>query len=172
MRGTDRATESGGAPSSSELARGDARRPWAFAFALAALLAIASSGCTFIGLGIGSTVPHVRDVAPNEWGSLQPGTDVTADYSDQGHPREHVEGIYRGVREGQLQLDVSTMSRGFPPVRLPPHRQTIPLPNIERVAEDHGTYWWQGGLIGLGVDALVVALLVGASAAVSGIHPR
>jgi len=121
---------------------------------LALLLLVCSSfgctGCSLIGLGIGSAIPKWEDdVAPKslEWNGKgeKPVVEVRAD--DEG-------------REGPPGLVVTTAGG----------ERRIPLPDVQRVDVHTGSYWAEGLGVGAAID-LTVAILLGVVGASMLNHP-
>ena len=115
------------------------------------------ASCTFVGAGIGHTIPRHGDTEiPTDVRAVPRGTDVTILYRGStaetpGQPLSTVEGVYRGTDEDRAIIESGHQS------------YSIPLSRIEqtRARPTSGSYSLEGGLIGLGLDLAAFALLLG-----------
>jgi hypothetical protein len=121
---------------------------------LAYLLLSASTGCTLIGLGAGAATSKTHRYGDDDTGMpagqalVRAADDDNVEYGDRisvdmiGPPRDIVAGRFEAVDARSVGI-------------LRDHRiEVVALDQIREARVQHGTYWLEGMLIGLGVDTL------------------
>jgi hypothetical protein len=101
---------------------------------------LACSGCTVIGFGLGSAIPH-RTETPVE--NLDRDDDVSIEIKNHTEP---LDGRYvEATKDDAIVVD------------LVDDQERIPRRAINKVYVN-GSYWWVGALIGLAIDATIVGV--------------
>ena len=126
---------------------------------LVAMLAFAPalSGCSFIGLGIGSAVTTYETVQPPYETGLAPGDEVrvlvappspSAETPSVTRLPRSVTGKYAVVRDDALVLDVTRR-----------RSRAIPLRDVQKVELVTGSEWATGLLVGALLDVIAASTL-------------
>lgn len=130
-------------------------RPQRWPALLILVCASCSTGCVFgpIGLGIGAAVPRwEREVSPEKLQSYPAGLDldVALRPGASADGTGHLTGLYGSVSNSGLVVQTGRQMR------------TIPLQDVQGVDVRAGSYWAAGLVVGIVIDAVLTALVVGA----------
>jgi hypothetical protein len=139
---------------------------------LALVFLLSQTGCTLIGLGIGSTIPNNHEVAVDD---ITPDSDVRLSlYSGRS-----VSGTYAGrVGDKAIRLNDATThvpeemrdvaSAPNAPVitraRAGSDDVVVPRNLIQMAEQRDGSYWWMGALFGATIDAAFIAIVAAVGA--------
>jgi hypothetical protein len=84
--------------------------------ALIAATLASSTGCTVLGVAIGSAIPRSPppDTAPRELHTVPIGSDVEVDYVDSDSRVSRVEGVYRGADSTHAYVESHDSSYTIP----------------------------------------------------------
>lgn len=115
-----------------------------------AFAAVALTGCTLVGTGLGASIPHYesRDWQREE---IPLGTTVRVRVRSVGGDSTNADvvGRYGGVRDGLLTITDSDE-----------REHAVPVSDIVSVDVKSGTEWKKGLLLGAAADAVIVTVAV------------
>lgn len=102
-------------------------------------------GCTLLGGAVGSSVPAYQPLGAGTAATAQIRPGDRIEVARVGDPWR-LEGIYDGVEDDALRLFTDE------------GRVSIDLKDISSVSVTHGSEWFTGMLVGLGVDLAILAI--------------
>jgi hypothetical protein len=111
------------------------------AFLALVMLANATSGCSLVGLVIGSAVPKRKTIDPSQ---AAKGDEVTISLDDD----QEITGRVADTVDNALHVQ--------PPGWPPPPPISVPLGRVRAMSVRKGSYWDHGLVLGLVVDLVTV----------------
>jgi hypothetical protein len=115
---------------------------------MAAFLAtfwLSQSGCSFIGAAVGNSFTKVETVPVSPY-SARRGDTIEVSFEDSMGPYT-VAGAYQGTVNNELVI------------ASPPGMIRVPLAQVRLLRIETGTYWVEGMLPGLAIDALAAGAI-------------